>query len=415
MVKPAFPLGASLPDIKALLKRASFILNTEEAVYVRMAGAKSEVRRLVNEGPALTAEGSTAWKAFLEDDSMRDETILGPMRQSGNAVFRRLMALADAGTHGAEGPPGPRASQSEQHGSAQVGNPLTTVAAAPVAHAPTGSSMNPVQAQFGNPAPTGATAPVAQAPSGSSTDPIQPPAGVKQERKIYKTFFDMSFGLLPGNRRGQAIDLDSDDGATPKRASTICEGNPRSAAVAGEAAVKNEAPAVATIVAASSASVDLTHIDESPQKRLRGAISASGSTKGALLAPSQPQRAWAHSLMGDVPVEHLPGKSMCLPRALITIARLISPEDVARVRASFESETARSRPGALSTHAREFVSGHRCITEDMAQTMSPFQMCGLHSKPADNSLSSLMGMVLGCIAITGRSLSQMQRSPTLVW
>ena len=58
MIEPIMPKDATKSDMDALLKRATWIVNTDDFIYVRIAGSGDRpVRRHSNQGSALTSDG----------------------------------------------------------------------------------------------------------------------------------------------------------------------------------------------------------------------------------------------------------------------------------------------------------------------------------------------------------------------
>ena len=71
LIKPAFPkLGR--PDLDAILKRASFMINSKEYVYIKIAGNAQPYRLRNTDHSFLTPEAGRRYQAF------RDSSIMPP-------------------------------------------------------------------------------------------------------------------------------------------------------------------------------------------------------------------------------------------------------------------------------------------------------------------------------------------------
>ena len=57
----------------ALLKRATWIVNTTGSIYVRLAGVASGVRVYDNEWPTLGHDAAAIWTKWLRNNEKRDE------------------------------------------------------------------------------------------------------------------------------------------------------------------------------------------------------------------------------------------------------------------------------------------------------------------------------------------------------
>ena len=91
MIRPCFPKDASRSDIDALLKRASWVVNTEASIYIRRAGVSSKVERVSNEGPVLTPQGSKIWTSWLRDNEKRDQYELERAQAGELGLMKRIM------------------------------------------------------------------------------------------------------------------------------------------------------------------------------------------------------------------------------------------------------------------------------------------------------------------------------------
>jgi len=82
MVRPAFAASATKADIRAILKRACFVVNSDEYVYIRPAGllgvdADVQVQRIPIRGRQyITPEAKAKFKAWAEDGWMPDANAL---------------------------------------------------------------------------------------------------------------------------------------------------------------------------------------------------------------------------------------------------------------------------------------------------------------------------------------------------
>ena len=70
-IRPAFPPHMCKPDVMAVLKRASVILNTKDYIYVKLA-AMPEVERFNVEGSYLTEAAMRHLNAFYQNGVKRD-------------------------------------------------------------------------------------------------------------------------------------------------------------------------------------------------------------------------------------------------------------------------------------------------------------------------------------------------------
>ena len=71
IIRPAFPKDMCQPDIMAVVKRASVILNTKEYVYVKLA-AQPGIKRYPIDGPYITDEAIGHLQAFYRQGVKRD-------------------------------------------------------------------------------------------------------------------------------------------------------------------------------------------------------------------------------------------------------------------------------------------------------------------------------------------------------
>ena len=110
MLKPSFPQGAGSADIEALLKRATWMINTASCVYVRLAGVDSKVDRTIHDGAVLTKRGAAAWGAWLRDNTPRDPDELSRARQGEQAWLRKLLRSDPSQSDAAEAPTTPASS-----------------------------------------------------------------------------------------------------------------------------------------------------------------------------------------------------------------------------------------------------------------------------------------------------------------
>ena len=70
-IRPAFPPNMCKPDVMAILKRASVILNTRDHIYVKLA-ARPEIERFDNEGSYITEEAARHLNAYYKSGINRD-------------------------------------------------------------------------------------------------------------------------------------------------------------------------------------------------------------------------------------------------------------------------------------------------------------------------------------------------------
>ena len=101
MLKPTFPKELSIPNVRALLKRTTIILNTKNYIYVRMAGLETMVTRHHNIEHYITKEAGTILNNFIEDNARRDEAEYNKMVTLESAHFAKLLQTKgmDNGNH----------------------------------------------------------------------------------------------------------------------------------------------------------------------------------------------------------------------------------------------------------------------------------------------------------------------------
>ena len=89
-IQPAFPPNMCKPDVMAILKRASVILNTRDHIYVKLA-ARPEIERFDNEGSYITEEATRHLNAYYESGVNRDR----PPGSRGNDGRGRIPGVPD--------------------------------------------------------------------------------------------------------------------------------------------------------------------------------------------------------------------------------------------------------------------------------------------------------------------------------
>ena len=92
----------------ALLKRATWIVNTTGSIYVRLAGVTSGVRVYDNEGPTLGHDAAAIWTKWLRNNEKRDEEDFLRAQAGEQILLRRLLRKTDLHSNdslpGGEGP-----------------------------------------------------------------------------------------------------------------------------------------------------------------------------------------------------------------------------------------------------------------------------------------------------------------------
>ena len=100
MMRTAFPVGTSMPDKEAVLKRATVILNTSNYLYVRRCGLKQQVVRYELGASFLNEDAGMALRAFLKYDKVRPELTLSRLVDKEQDFFRQAIARAAANEGG---------------------------------------------------------------------------------------------------------------------------------------------------------------------------------------------------------------------------------------------------------------------------------------------------------------------------
>ena len=72
MILCAFPKDISRPNIMAMLKRVSIVLNTDDWIFYRLAGTKQIVTREVAEGHYITPTAGDILNRYVKNDTPRD-------------------------------------------------------------------------------------------------------------------------------------------------------------------------------------------------------------------------------------------------------------------------------------------------------------------------------------------------------